>query len=825
MQTTSQVNLSISTFSGARDNQATEHELSVLDFFETLGTPQEVEDNQNPDVDSLKESLPAWSPATFRDNLRANDNVLSASCLVFDLDTGSDGLKQGVEPEVFDELIKYLKSLGVSWCVHTSFTSGFFHPRKKLRVVIPFHAPVKTEEYVKLWDKHSLALTELGAKPDSTRRHPGGIFFAPAVLPQHKEFFTFMSETDKPLLSIKKLGVSLNSVRLGDDRYYDRVAKATEKHNALNAVSFALATERAGKSEAQVYDEIWPRLKEALEENERTGASGAPVKNWTAAQNAVRQAIREGLKKAEERQKDPLLNKPAVLDVSEKRAKRAENDLKKWLRVVSDEPARLLEAVTAVGQYVPHWLDEERVRAMFLTEINDVSTIDLGLAAGMAEPVGRVDDWMKNLETDDRGRVKPTDENTRKILRQHPSLEAVLKFNVRTRQSVISDVVPWNLGEHRRTYPQLLENSDGGAIAEWIVEVTGGTSVGSRKALENAIDISKLSVFDPFVEHLNNLRWDGTPRLATWLVDYAGAKDNEHNRAVGENWLTALVARNFEPGCKVDNMLVLIGPQGIGKSSLLKTLIPPGLFTDLLVEDDRDRAISLSKYALVEVAELSAFGRKDNEWVKNLLSGDASNVRAAYARLEESFPKRCVFAGTTNVSHGFLTDPTGARRYWIVEATKCLPTAVAAVRDQLLAEAVERYKKEKRWHLLPHEEALAHEVQEAHRESDIAADTIENYLNIRGVKRSERRLLSQKEPGSLNDAGDVLMYAYSDQFDEDSDLPKYITAGQVARMLGLDPNKSSNRVTNLLVRLGWEKRGKVRIDGEQIRVWVRNLQM
>jgi len=78
--------------------------------------------------------------------------------------------------------------------------------------------------------------------------------------------------------------------------------------------------------------------------------------------------------------------------------------------------------------------------------------------------------------------------------------------------------------------------------------------------------------------------WDGMPRLEQWVIVYLGAEDTPLSRAIGSRWMISGVARIMQPGCKVDHMLILEGPQGGKKSSAIKTLAGAEWFTDELAE-------------------------------------------------------------------------------------------------------------------------------------------------------------------------------------------------------------------------------------------------
>lgn len=202
----------------------------------------------------------------------------------------------------------------------------------------------------------------------------------------------------------------------------------------------------------------------------------------------------------------------------------------------------------------------------------------------------------------------------------------------------------------------------------------------------------------PVREWLNGLQWDGVERLSTWLSKYLGAEDTDYVRSVARMSLLQAVARIMKPGVKADCMTVLIGGQGIGKSSVLAALVPEKTwFHDSPPEIGSER---MSQYLagkwIVEFAELRAMSRADDKLMKSFLSSDTESYRRPYARMLSVEPRQCVFFGTTNESE-FLRDPTGARRYWPVEVTMGRPEAVAAVRDQLWAEAVAAYRAGEKW--------------------------------------------------------------------------------------------------------------------------------
>lgn len=227
-------------------------------------------------------------------------------------------------------------------------------------------------------------------------------------------------------------------------------------------------------------------------------------------------------------------------------------------------------------------------------------------------------------------------------------------------------------------------------IAAWMGPATGLSPRTSmiREAIET---IAVENEYNPITEYLESVVWDGVPRIDTWLSKYAGAEDTEYVRLVGVCWLLSAVARAFEPGCQVDNMLILEGDQGIGKSRLIAALCEPEYL--LTGASYRKMHEKLRGKWLVELAECDQHiaSRNASEF-KDFLSNRVDSYRPAYGHDVRDYPRVCVFAGTTNQKE-YLVDSTGNRRFWIVAAGTCAPDEARLDRDQIWAEAVKKYRE------------------------------------------------------------------------------------------------------------------------------------
>lgn len=241
--------------------------------------------------------------------------------------------------------------------------------------------------------------------------------------------------------------------------------------------------------------------------------------------------------------------------------------------------------------------------------------------------------------------------------------------------------------------------------------------------------------FDPVLDYLDELQWDGTPRLDAWLVRYMGAADTEFNRAVGRLSLIAAVRRARHPGTKFDQIVVLEGPEeGKGKSSAVRILAGPENFSDqkILGVDDRMQQELLEGVWLYEISELSGMNKAEVEHVKAFASRDEDRARPAYGRFRVNVKRRTIFFASTNRSDYLISD-TGNRRFWPVLTGHIDLVGLQRDRDQLWAEAAVREAKGES-HLLPEKLWKAAGEQQTNRmATDVWSEAIINYLNLKNV--------------------------------------------------------------------------------------------
>ncbi len=322
---------------------------------------------------------------------------------------------------------------------------------------------------------------------------------------------------------------------------------------------------------------------------------------------------------------------------------------------------------------------------------------------------------------------KATIDNVCIILEHDPNLKGKFAHNLFAGRGEVLGALPWDV----RTGRRLWDDNDNNGLY-WYMEkrhhITGNGKIDAGLSLH-----SNKFAFNDVQDYLTARVWDGVPRLDRLYIDYLGAADTPYNRIVARKGFVAAVARAMTPGCKFDNMTILVGPQGIGKSSLLD-IMSRGWFNDSIrTFEGKEASELLQGVWIVEISELDAFRRTDVARIKQFLSLRADRFRAAYGRHVKELPRPCVFFGTTNTKD-FLQDTTGNRRFWPVDvgerpAIKNVWRGLPEEVDQIWAEAVFYWKMGESLYLSGDVEDDAKEKQEEHREASSFEGITIDFIN------------------------------------------------------------------------------------------------
>lgn len=365
---------------------------------------------------------------------------------------------------------------------------------------------------------------------------------------------------------------------------------------------------------------------------------------------------------------------------------------------------------------------------ILLTKENSASN-DFELIASPA--IDESEAWRSKLKLHEKtGKVLTTRNNIRIILENDPKLAGCIGYDLFSQRIALLRMPSWR---HRLDKSPYWEDSDDSQLRHYLETEFGIDS--KSKIDDEIISVAHIHAFHRVRDYLENLHWDGVPRLETLFIDYLGAKDTDYTRCFTRKALIAAVGRIMEPGLKFDNMIVLEGAQGIGKSELLSRL-GKSWFSDSLNEMQGKEAYeSLRGYWIIEISELEAMKRSDISAVKKFISKKVDSFRVSYGKRTQDFPRQCVFFGTTNEKI-FLKDPTGNRRFFPIAVGINAPTKkifnnpnLDADIDQIWAEAVVAWNKGETVWIGSDMEQIAKKIQDQHTEENPDIGIIEEFLN------------------------------------------------------------------------------------------------
>lgn len=194
-----------------------------------------------------------------------------------------------------------------------------------------------------------------------------------------------------------------------------------------------------------------------------------------------------------------------------------------------------------------------------------------------------------------------------------------------------------------------------------------------RQNADTAIDcVLQARKYNPLINTLESIKWDGKKRIERIFIDLLDADDTELTRELTKKWMIAAVKRTLHPGCKFDNMIVLQGGQGIGKSTICEKLSMGFCNTVSLGEiGNKDLIDKLNKTWIAIIDEMDTFNKREMSTVKTFLSQTMDTVRLPYRKNSDTFSRHCIFIGSTN-DDTFLRDNTSSveRRFWVIKCNK-----------------------------------------------------------------------------------------------------------------------------------------------------------
>lgn len=230
------------------------------------------------------------------------------------------------------------------------------------------------------------------------------------------------------------------------------------------------------------------------------------------------------------------------------------------------------------------------------------------------------------------------------------------------------------------------------------------------------------NAYNPVAEWIISKPWDGKdrmPEMYATITAREGFPVSLKEAAIYRWLLSAVAAAMVVAGFKARGVLTLQGPQGLGKTSWVRSLVSDDVLRETVVKVDhhmdggsKDSVLGAITHWIVEIGELDSSFKKDIARLKGFLTADFDKVRRPYAHGESEYPRRTVFCATVNESN-FLVDTTGNSRWWTIPVTH-INYAHGIDMQQVFAQLAEDVKSGEQWWLTQAEEALLESCNSEH---------------------------------------------------------------------------------------------------------------
>ena len=263
----------------------------------------------------------------------------------------------------------------------------------------------------------------------------------------------------------------------------------------------------------------------------------------------------------------------------------------------------------------------------------------------------------ETLDTGSRG-VRSTIDNFVTALHCDPELKGRFRYNLLTEKIDVVGTLPWVCKNPTMDDTQM-------NYLLWYLEVVYGLS-GEKKALSALKIVAYGNRFHPVRDYLNSLTWDGEERIRYALHRFLGCDTSDYNYEALKLFMMGAIKRVFEPGCKFENMVCLVGGQGAGKSTFFRLMaVRDEWFSDDLRKlDDENIYRKLQGHWIIEMSEMIATASaRSIEEIKSFLSRQKETYKVPYEIYPADRLRQCVFGGTTNRQDFLPRDRTGNRRF------------------------------------------------------------------------------------------------------------------------------------------------------------------
>ena len=709
-----------------------------------------------------------WAPARFRENRRNAESVIEVCALCLDYDNFSGSVEDELKRWPYYGYWHFTKShvdasewtpeLLEEWSAQNPEKDAPESPPTRFRIIIPYRVPISPESHTELYEH---ILEERGGDLDAKTKDPGRIWFLPTSTETSAQMLpggvtAEPYDPQKHLLDYKERKESRPKLFTPNRATAE---PASEPYNPNGQVALEM---RITSYLAQM-----PPAIQGSDGSKATFNAARKIADFLGAAATEEEVLRYLSTYYNPRCQPPWSE-------SELRHK-----AKDGLNARTKNPMPTAAPSDRVAQKVTP------------TEIDDLSS---ETPTHAYKPKKTAREIFGDLLLNKDGAPKPTAHSIGYILFEN--FAPIIRFDSFTDSVMVHGSLPWS-----GKFPRVWEENDTIRAVMWLEGSMAMSAVSTRKVQEIILAVGRLGEYDSYQEYMDALpEWDGVDRLSTWLVSYFGAMPSRYTKLVGRSVLLSMVARCYEPGAKVDTMMVLEGAQGIRKSTAVNAMALSDDWYMPTIPDveSKDSLMLLQGKTVVEIGEMAAFEFSKTSKAKDFVTMKEDKFRPPYQSNVVTRGRRCIFVGTTN-RDDYLRDATGNRRYLPIRCHKTLDVDLFnKEKGQLLAQARKAYREGEKWFSKELQD-LAQSQQKKRVAEDPWQDTVLRYC-VAGIRR------------------------YSDGVAGRKFISMHELLGAVGVSEDKVDRKNTRRIKDIMTGLGWEDKRVCRSRaGKQ--VYVRGFMM
>ena len=375
-------------------------------------------------------------------------------------------------------------------------------------------------------------------------------------------------------------------------------------------------------------------------------------------------------------------------------------------------------------------MEDKAVKSLLAKELKEAFASDFEDESEEFPEESEAAEWVEQMDMDHKGTMfLSTAKNIDLVFENDPGIKGLFALNEFSNKPYLKRSAPWRKVKHEEP----VKNVDFSGLRNYIEKAYG---ISGKEKVQDSLNLElNRNAWHPIRDYLNGLVWDQTERLETLFIEYFGALDTRYAREAARKTLCGAVARVFRPGCKFDLMPVLVGEEGIYKSTFWRRLGKQWFSDTFFKVDGKEALEQIQGSWIIEMAELAGMRKAEAESVKHFLTKQRDDFRPAYGHVREEYLRQCIFVGTTN-HREFLKDPTGNRRFLPIltdaeRVTKSVDTDLVGEEvNQIWAEAVYLFMQGEPLYLPEEVRQEARTVQADHMEVDERAGLVASFLEM-----------------------------------------------------------------------------------------------